>query len=129
MRESEARLILLPQLPAASSSACATCGLLKETMRRAARRGRVSVRDEGVSGRLTRLDLQDLVAARPVEALQDSSHMRLVNGENSRLCKLDAPSPLTPEVAVITQAQTHPNPPAGRCDVDVHVHMHATRVG
>ena len=28
-------------------------------MRRAARRGRVSVRDEGVSGRLTRLDLQD----------------------------------------------------------------------
>ena len=65
------------------------------------------MRDEGVSGRLTRLDLQDLVAARPVEALQDSSHMRLVNGENSRLCKLDAPSPLTPEVAVITLAQTH----------------------
>jgi hypothetical protein len=28
------------------------------------------VRDEGVSGRLTRLDLQDRVAARPVEALQ-----------------------------------------------------------
>ena len=76
MRESEARLILLPQLPAASSSACATCGLLKETMRRAARRGRVSVRDEGVSGRLTRLDLQDRVAARPVEALQDN--IRLV---------------------------------------------------
>ena len=30
-------------------------GLLKEAMRRAPRRGRLSVRDEGVSGRLTRL--------------------------------------------------------------------------
>jgi hypothetical protein len=40
--------------------------------------GRVSVRNEGISGRLTRLDLQDRVAARPVEALQDNN-VRLVS--------------------------------------------------
>ena len=41
-------------------------------MRRAPRGVRVLARDPGVSGRLTRLDLQDRVAVAPIEALQDN---------------------------------------------------------
>ena len=52
-------------------------GLLEEAVRRTPRGGRVLVRDVGISGGLTRLDLQDRVAVAPVEALQDD--VRLVS--------------------------------------------------
>ena len=47
-------------------------GPLKVAVRRAPRGVRVLARDVGVSGGLTRLDLQDRVAVAPVEALQDT---------------------------------------------------------
>ena len=54
-------------------------GLLEEAVRRAPRGGRVLVRDVGISGGLTRLDLQDRVAVAPVEALQNDVGPRLSN--------------------------------------------------
>ena len=51
-------------------------GPLEVAVRRAPRGVRVLARDPGVTGRLTRLDLQDRVAVAPVEALQDN--VRLV---------------------------------------------------
>ena len=50
-------------------------------MRRAPRGVRVLARDVGVSGRLTRLDLQDRVAVTPVEALQDNVRLVAKPGE------------------------------------------------
>ena len=47
-------------------------GPLEVAVRRAPRGVRVLARNVGVSGRLTRLDLQDRVAVAPVEALQDT---------------------------------------------------------
>ena len=84
-------------------------GLLEEAVGtpRPAMCGRVSVRNEGISGRLTRLDLQDRVAARPVEALQD----------NVRLVSVRCPSPgkrcmkeliRDPAPAVAVLADDHP---------------------